>query len=177
MLVPFAPYIRKIKPTAFPELPFDVTGLESHGAVIPDDIKTATGYREFLGLLTDYGRAGLKELRAVNPLTRGKADDEIEEEMDEPFPAPRAARPMMRSRKKWTSHFRPLAPTLICPNQLCHSRFSYSCSDGFVPINSYLHNCASSQSDEARGHWTQQDCSVQQLISFLLFPYQFKSLK
>jgi hypothetical protein len=39
---------------------------------VPDDIKVATGYREFFELLMGYASQGLKELRAVNPLTRGK---------------------------------------------------------------------------------------------------------
>jgi hypothetical protein len=39
--------------------------------VVPEDVKTATGYRELLVLLEQYAREGLSELRAVNPRRNG----------------------------------------------------------------------------------------------------------
>jgi hypothetical protein len=87
MLMPFSPYIRKFQTIPFPKLPFDVAEYESKGVQFPDDIKVASGYREFFELLVSYGRNGLKELRAVNPLTRGKPNDQIEDEIDQPMPS------------------------------------------------------------------------------------------
>jgi hypothetical protein len=34
-------------------------------------------------LLVGYAGTGLKELRAVNPITRGKPSDQIEDEIDQ----------------------------------------------------------------------------------------------
>lgn len=64
MLSPFSPYLSGPLPT----LPFDVSKLEQAGVAVPDDIKTARGYREFLELLTRYAVDGRAELRAVNPI-------------------------------------------------------------------------------------------------------------
>ncbi len=80
MLVPFSPYIRMVNDTPYPVLPFDVSKMEEHGIQLPTDIRSATGYRELLSLLEGYASVGLKELRAVNPITRGKASEEIERE-------------------------------------------------------------------------------------------------
>jgi hypothetical protein len=35
-----------------------------------EEIRNATGYREFLGRLRAYAREGLREMRGVNPITR-----------------------------------------------------------------------------------------------------------
>ena len=86
MLMPFSPYLQMTGPKPFPSLPFDVTDFERQGVVVPDDIKQASGYREFLDLLTGYARKGLWELRAVNPVTRGKAEGEFVRELDAPMP-------------------------------------------------------------------------------------------
>lgn len=45
---------------------------------VPDDIKAAGGYREFLDLLASYAKGGLIELRGVNPITRGQPSDMVE---------------------------------------------------------------------------------------------------
>lgn len=60
-----------------PALPFDVSAMEAHGIEIPADIKAATGYREFFAALSGYARAGLRALRAVNPITRGVPPDQV----------------------------------------------------------------------------------------------------
>jgi Restriction endonuclease len=70
LMIPFSPYMRMVSDQPFPQLPFDVSKLEKQGIVVPNDIKAATAYREFFELLTKYARAGLQELRAVNPITR-----------------------------------------------------------------------------------------------------------
>jgi len=75
----YAPYTRLLKSITdnVPALPLDVSELEHEGVKIPGDIKTATAYREFFALLSDYARNGLRELRAVNPITRDKAQEEV----------------------------------------------------------------------------------------------------
>jgi len=65
----------------FPELPFDVSKLEKEGIVVPDDIKGARAYREFFEILEGYASIGLKELRAVNPVTRAKPPESIERDV------------------------------------------------------------------------------------------------
>jgi hypothetical protein len=60
MMIPYSPYMRMVTDQPFPQLPFDVSGLEKQGIVVPNDIKAATGYREFLELLAGYARAGLQ---------------------------------------------------------------------------------------------------------------------
>jgi hypothetical protein len=73
MLIKFSPYSRMIGDDRVPPLPFDIAKLQERAAWVPDDIKEARGYRECLSLLQGYAKEGLKELRAVNPITRGKA--------------------------------------------------------------------------------------------------------
>jgi hypothetical protein len=73
LLMHFSPYSRLAAAQPLPPLPFDVRDLERERYEVPEDIKAATGYREFLQLLEHYAQAGLGELRAVNPLTNGAA--------------------------------------------------------------------------------------------------------
>ncbi len=80
MLLPFSPYIRKFLDEPFPNLPFDVAAMEQSGWIVPEDVKTATGYREFLALLEGYAKMGLRDLRAVNPITRGKPVDQVDDD-------------------------------------------------------------------------------------------------
>ena len=77
MLMPFSPYVRMIGNYPIPELPFDVSRMESKGIQIPDDIRMATGYREFFEIVQDYARVGLIALRGVNPITRGRPTETI----------------------------------------------------------------------------------------------------
>jgi hypothetical protein len=79
LLTAFSPYskLRGTK-TEIPELPLDpfrIAELEGEGVIFPDDIKAAAAYREFFGLLEGYALAGLRDLRAVNPLTRSDQDN------------------------------------------------------------------------------------------------------
>ncbi len=62
----------------FPELPFDIAEMTEKGVIVPGDIAGTTGYMEFLEMLETYALSGLKELRAVNPITRGRPVDTIE---------------------------------------------------------------------------------------------------
>jgi hypothetical protein len=62
-----------------PPMPFDFAKMEERGVTVPADVKAAVGYREFLSLLEEYALRGLPELRAVNPITRGKSSDELDE--------------------------------------------------------------------------------------------------
>jgi hypothetical protein len=80
MLHPFWPYLRLVRPYPYSPLPFDVSDLERRGISVPADITTATAYREFFEMLARYVKAGLRELRAVNPITRGTPADSIERE-------------------------------------------------------------------------------------------------
>ena len=77
MLMPFSPYVRMIGSHPIPELPLNISEMESRGVQIPDDIKMATAYREFFEIIQIYARVGLSELRAVNPITRGKPPETI----------------------------------------------------------------------------------------------------
>ncbi len=77
MLQPFSPYLRLTRDFPIPQLPFDVSEMERKGIQIPDDIRTATAYREFFHLLTQYARAGLSALREVNPITHGRSSQNI----------------------------------------------------------------------------------------------------
>ncbi|MCK1281790.1 restriction endonuclease [Bradyrhizobium sp. 61] len=86
MLMHFSPYTRLAGHQQLTPLPFDARDLEREGYEVPDDIKAATGYREFLHLLENYAQAGLLELRAVNPITREQPADAIVEELDAPMP-------------------------------------------------------------------------------------------
>ncbi|MEO9338870.1 restriction endonuclease [Mesorhizobium sp. SB112] len=58
-------------------VPFDFTKMEEGGVIVPAEIKAAQGCRELLILLENYARKGLRELRAVNPVTRDKMPDEV----------------------------------------------------------------------------------------------------
>lgn len=78
MLIPFSPYMRMVGDYPFPKLPFDISELEKQNIIVPDDIRCAAGYREFFIILTGYTQDGLKQLRAVNPITRDKAPEEVE---------------------------------------------------------------------------------------------------
>jgi hypothetical protein len=84
ILMLFSPNSRLIRENApdVPPLPLDVAKLEEQGVSVPEDIKGVTAYREFFAILTEYARNGLRELRAVNPITRGKAPDEIPRDDD-----------------------------------------------------------------------------------------------
>jgi len=87
MLMHFSPYARLVGQNPPPvSLPFDASDIERQGYAVPDDVKAAAGYRELLGLLERYGRDGLQALRAVNPLTAGKTEAELQEELDAPMP-------------------------------------------------------------------------------------------
>lgn len=76
LLLYFSPYARSLG-TRLPELPVDVTKMEEMGLRVPEDVKAARGYRELLQSLTGHARAGLAELRAHNPITRGVPPNEI----------------------------------------------------------------------------------------------------
>jgi hypothetical protein len=90
MLMHVSPYTRLVAANQPPvPLPLDVRELERHGYAVPEDVKAATGYRELLALLETYAREGLQELRAVNPITAGKAEGEFDEELDAPMPPAR----------------------------------------------------------------------------------------
>jgi hypothetical protein len=78
MLQPFSPYLRVIRPHPFPEMPFNVSQWVAQGIVVPEDIQAATAYREFFEILINYAKKGLAELRAVNPVTRGRPAESIE---------------------------------------------------------------------------------------------------
>ena len=67
-LVPFFSFFRMGDKGPLPLIPFDFSELDK--SIVPADIRAATGYREFLELLGHYVKAGLKQLRAVNPTTR-----------------------------------------------------------------------------------------------------------
>jgi hypothetical protein len=77
MLIPFSPYMNIMGELRVPDVPFDVSELDTQGIAVPDDIRNAGGYRELLALLERYAREGLRELRAVNPITRGRAPEGI----------------------------------------------------------------------------------------------------
>jgi hypothetical protein len=69
-LVPFLSYFRMVEKGPLPSLPFDFSELDKRGSIVPRDIRAATAYREFFELLIHYVKAGLRQLRAVNPTTR-----------------------------------------------------------------------------------------------------------
>jgi hypothetical protein len=73
----FSPYLRQFQPHPYPDLPLDLKRYQDEGVVVPQDIAKAASYRELLSLLQAYGKAGLEEMRAINPITRGKAAEEI----------------------------------------------------------------------------------------------------
>ena len=70
ILMLFSPYSRLLTDQPLPPLPFDVSTMVDHGIEVPEEIRNATGYREFLGRLRAYAREGLREMRGVNPITR-----------------------------------------------------------------------------------------------------------
>ena len=87
MLTDYSPYIRLAGIYPIPPLPPDVTKIaqiEQTGFVVPEDVKTAIGYRELLALLEQYAHEGLSELRAVNPLRNRTVGDGQTEELDQP---------------------------------------------------------------------------------------------
>ncbi|TIL42769.1 restriction endonuclease [Mesorhizobium sp.] len=77
-LHPFSPYLGLRGTYHAPPMPFDFTNMEEGGVAVPAEIKAAQGYRELLTVLENYARKGLRELRAVNPVTRGKMADEVD---------------------------------------------------------------------------------------------------
>lgn len=78
ILQPFSPYLRMVGTYPYPPLPLDVTQIEERGVKVPAEIKSAIAYRELFELLVAYAQSGLRELRAVNPVTRGKPPDSID---------------------------------------------------------------------------------------------------
>jgi hypothetical protein len=79
ILMLYSPYSRVIKENA-PDvcpLPIDVAQMEEQGVEVPEDIKADTAYREFFAILAQYARNGLRELRAVNPITSETAPENI----------------------------------------------------------------------------------------------------
>lgn len=74
----FSPYLRQFRPHPYPDLPLDLTPYEDSRVVVPKDVAEAASYRELLSLLQAYAKAGLAELRAMNPITRGKSESEID---------------------------------------------------------------------------------------------------
>jgi hypothetical protein len=74
LLMDFSPYLRMAgQSQPLPTLPIDVREMERQGLVVPEEVKAARGYRELLQLLEHNATMGLRELREVNPLTRGRA--------------------------------------------------------------------------------------------------------
>ncbi len=61
-----------------PPLPIPVEKLEAEGYLVPEVIKSETGYRELLAMLEEIAVEGLAELRKVNPITRGRDSATIE---------------------------------------------------------------------------------------------------
>lgn len=78
MLHPFSPYMRMVGSYPHPPLPFDCSSLDAKKIAIPDDIRNAKGYGEFFELLLKYGLEGRAALRAVNPVTRGKPPESVQ---------------------------------------------------------------------------------------------------
>ena len=76
----YGPYMRLLgKKAEIPALPLsleDLVKLSAVGAVVSQDIKEPSTYREFFTVLEGYASAGMSELRGLNPLTRGKPQDE-----------------------------------------------------------------------------------------------------
>lgn len=78
ILQAFAPYMRKFSREPYPQMPFDYTMFDQQGIMVPDDVRNAKGYREFLALIERYAKIALVELRKVNPITRGLNAENIE---------------------------------------------------------------------------------------------------
>jgi len=72
MHIKFSPYLRMVVPYPYPTLPFDCSKLDEQKIPVPDDIREAKGYREFLELILKYGIEGRTALGEVNPITRGR---------------------------------------------------------------------------------------------------------
>ncbi len=79
LMMSFSPYMslagRELAP---PDLPVIMAQVEEAGYLLPEAVKTATGYRELLSMLEETAIKGLAELRAVNPITRGRSSETIE---------------------------------------------------------------------------------------------------
>jgi hypothetical protein len=73
----FSPYLGKLQPHPYPDLPLDLKQYQDKGVVVPQDIAEATSYRELLALLQAYAKTGLEEMRAINPITRDKTPADI----------------------------------------------------------------------------------------------------
>lgn len=69
-----------------PPLPIDVSGIESAGFAVPEEIKVETGCRELLAMLQDYARVGLEELRAQNPERHSAEGTAAVDEINAPIP-------------------------------------------------------------------------------------------
>lgn len=83
-----SPYLHQVMGKRYmaPPLPVNVSMLEEGGYVVPENIRTATGYRELLALLENYGHVGLEELRAHNPeWLSGKVVNEIDGPIPEKY--------------------------------------------------------------------------------------------
>jgi hypothetical protein len=80
LLMHYSPYSRLVGEDNIPALPFDperIAKMEEGGIHFPQDIKEAGSYREFFQLLTEYGKRGRLELRAVNPITRELPPEDV----------------------------------------------------------------------------------------------------
>ncbi|MGW6336091.1 restriction endonuclease [Nocardia rhamnosiphila] len=88
LLTSFSPYLYMVGNYPLPSLPLDVSRIEGEGFIVPDDIKTATGYREILSLLENYARLGLEELRPLNPRRNGAQVVKQVDERGAPLPRP-----------------------------------------------------------------------------------------
>lgn len=86
LLGAFSPYLHQFGNYAPPQLPVNTSMLEEMGFIVPEDIKTATGYRELFSLLESYGLAGLDELRRHNPERHRVNSAELIDEIDAPIP-------------------------------------------------------------------------------------------
>jgi hypothetical protein len=78
LLMHFSPWSGIAKALNPPKLPISVERMEEAGYMVPDVIKSMTGYRELLEMLEATAAEGLVELRAINPITRGRAQSEID---------------------------------------------------------------------------------------------------
>jgi hypothetical protein len=77
----FSPYMRRLgRPSPLPPLPMAAPSFGDETFPLPADLAAARGYREFLCLLQNYSMTALAELRACNPITRGRASEDIDHE-------------------------------------------------------------------------------------------------
>lgn len=77
----FSPYMRRLgSPAPLPRLPMGARRVGDEDLQAPASLAAATGYREFLRLLQEHCADALSELRACNPITRGRVSEEIDRE-------------------------------------------------------------------------------------------------